>query len=126
MTSANKIVILVPSYFSLSVWSSPLTIRTCKLSHYITDEAHKGKGDYAYAQVVRFMMAKNPHFHLLALTATPRSKPEAVQEIFDSLHISHIKIRDEESLDLRQYMFKKVGIVVSRSVDVSDSISAEP
>jgi ATP-dependent DNA helicase MPH1 len=57
------------------------------------------------------MMAKNPHFRLLALTATPGSKPEAVQEIVDALHISHIEIRDENSLDLRQYMFKKVGLV---------------
>lgn len=53
------------------------------------------------------MMAKNPHFRLLALTATPGSNPEAVQEIVDCLHISHIEIRDEESIDLRQYMFKK-------------------
>jgi ATP-dependent DNA helicase MPH1 len=77
------------------------------------DEAHKGKGDYAYAQVVRFMMAKNPHFRLLALTATPGSNPEAVQEIVDSLHISHIEIRDEDSIDLRQYMFKKVDLSTS-------------
>lgn len=73
------------------------------------DEAHKGRGDYAYAQVVRFLMAKNPHFRLLALTATPGSNPPAVQEIVDALHISHIEIRDEESLDLKPYMFKKVS-----------------
>lgn len=53
-------------------------------------------------------MAKNPHFRLLALTATPGSKPEAVQAIIDSLHISHIELRDENALDLRDYIFKKV------------------
>lgn len=71
------------------------------------DEAHKGTGDYAYAQVVRYMMAKNPHFRVLALTATPGGKPEAVQALVDALHISHIEIRDEQSLDLQQYMHKK-------------------
>ena len=52
-------------------------------------------------------MAKNPHFRVLALTATPGSTPEAVQGIVDSLHISHIEIRDENSIDLRGYMHKK-------------------
>ncbi|KZT21696.1 P-loop containing nucleoside triphosphate hydrolase protein [Neolentinus lepideus HHB14362 ss-1] len=74
----------------------------------VVDEAHKGTGDYAYAQVVRYMMAKNPHFRILALTATPGGKPEVVQEIVDSLHISRIEIRDENSIDLRGYMHKKI------------------
>lgn len=55
------------------------------------------------------MMARNPHFRLLALTATPGGNPEAVQTVVDSLHISHIEIRNEESLDLQQYMHKKVA-----------------
>ena len=74
----------------------------------ILDEAHKGTGDYAYAQVVRYMMAKNPHFRVLALTATPGNTPEAVQSIVDSLHISHIEIRNEQSQDLRRYIHEKV------------------
>lgn len=75
---------------------------------FLSDEAHRATGNYAYCQVVRYMMAKNPHFRLLALTATPGSKPEAVQAIIDSLHISHIELRDESALDLRDYIFKKV------------------
>ncbi|KAG2123566.1 P-loop containing nucleoside triphosphate hydrolase protein [Suillus clintonianus] len=73
----------------------------------VIDEAHKGTGDYAYAQVIRFLMAKNPHHRVLALTATPGSTPEAIQSIVDSLHISRIEIRDENSIDLREYMHKK-------------------
>ena len=76
------------------------------------DEAHKGKGDYAYAQIIRELMNKNPHFRVLALTATPGSKPEAVQEICDALHISHIEIRDEHSSDLKQHIFQKVRLVM--------------
>jgi len=54
-------------------------------------------------------MAKNPHFRVLALTATPGNNPEAVQLLIDGLHISRIEIRDEDSLDLKQYIHKKVG-----------------
>lgn len=52
-------------------------------------------------------MAKNPHFRVLALTATPGSKPDAVQEIVDALHISRIEIRDEKSMDITPYMHQK-------------------
>jgi ATP-dependent DNA helicase MPH1 len=75
----------------------------------VSDEAHKGAGDLrGYANVVRFLMAKNPHFRVLALTATPGGTPEAVQAIVDSLHISRIEIRDEQSLDIRSYVYEKV------------------
>jgi len=74
----------------------------------VSDEAHKGAGEYSYAKVVRFLMAKNPHFRVLALTATPGSTPEAVQGIVDSLHISRIELRDEQSLDIRSYINEKV------------------
>ena len=75
---------------------------------HIKDEAHKATGSYAYSQVLRFLMAKNPHFRVLALSATPGSDPEKVQSIIDHLHISRIEIRDEASMDLREYMFTKV------------------
>lgn len=77
-----------------------------------TDEAHKGKGNYAYAQIIRELMHKNPHFRVLALTATPGKKKEDAQELCDALHISHIEIRDESSPDLKQYIFRKVRFVV--------------
>ncbi|KAH9075821.1 P-loop containing nucleoside triphosphate hydrolase protein [Lactarius deliciosus] len=73
----------------------------------VVDEAHKGAGDYSYAKVVRFLMAKNPHFRLLALTATPGGTPDAVQAIVNSLHIGRIELRDEQSLDIRSYVYEK-------------------
>lgn len=53
-------------------------------------------------------MAKNPHIRILALTATPGNKPEAVQRIVDALHIDHIEIRNEDSYDIIKYIHKKV------------------
>ena len=53
------------------------------------------------------MMQHNPHFRIMALTATPGGKPEAVQEIVDALHISHIEIRDESDPDLKKYLHVK-------------------
>ncbi|KAJ2928868.1 hypothetical protein H1R20_g8225, partial [Candolleomyces eurysporus] len=74
----------------------------------VIDEAHHATGDYSYNKVVRFMMAKNPHFRLLALTATPGNNTDAIQTLIDGLHISKIEIRNENSLDLKPYIFEKV------------------
>lgn len=37
-----------------------------------------------------------------------------MQSIVDALHISHIEIRDENSLDLKPYIFKKVCTVAPK------------
>lgn len=63
----------------------------------VVDEAHKASGDYAYSTVVRFLMAKNPHFRILALTATPGSKSEAVQAVIDNLHVSRVSFGPRRS-----------------------------
>jgi ATP-dependent DNA helicase MPH1 len=74
----------------------------------LPDEAHHASGDHTYNQVVRLITAKNPHFRILALTATPANNCNAVQGIVDGLHISHIEIRNEQSLDIQPYIFEKV------------------
>ena len=107
------VAILVKSSFS-SLVSTPCSLASVVLTDGGNiDEAHKGRGNYAYAQIIRELMHKNPHFRVLALTATPGSKPEDVQELCDALHISHIEIRDEFSSDLKQYIFQKVCFVAS-------------
>ncbi|KAK0208528.1 hypothetical protein DFS33DRAFT_1459264 [Desarmillaria ectypa] len=97
-------------YMTPQTLINDLTSETCDARDIIlivVDEAHRATGDYAYNQVVRFLMAKNPYFRLLALTATPGGNPEAVQSLIDGLHISRIEIRDENSLDLKAYIHEK-------------------
>lgn len=75
----------------------------------VIDEAHRATGAYSYSLAIRDMMALNPNFRVLALTATPGSNREAVQAVVDNMHISHIEIRDENALDLREYVHRKVS-----------------
>ncbi|KAL2020852.1 hypothetical protein VTK56DRAFT_7843 [Thermocarpiscus australiensis] len=82
----------------------------------VIDEAHRATGDYAYVKVVEFIRRFSKSFRVLALTATPGSTVEGVQEIIDNLGISHVEIRTEESIDIRQY-------VHSRSID---TVTFEP
>lgn len=73
----------------------------------VIDEAHRATGDYAYVKVVEFLRRFNPSFRVLALTATPGSTVEGVQSVIDSLGISAIEIRTEESIDIRRYVHSR-------------------
>jgi ATP-dependent DNA helicase MPH1 len=75
-----------------------------KLILLVVDEAHRATGNYAYVEVVRFLRRFNSSFRVLALTATPGSSVEAVQNVIDGLDIARVEIRTEESLDIRQFV----------------------
>ena len=70
----------------------------------VVDEAHRATGSYSYVEVVKFIRRFNSSFRVLALTATPGSKVETVQQVIDGLDIAKIEIRTEQSLDIRQYV----------------------
>lgn len=73
----------------------------------VVDEAHRATGAYAYSQVVHFLQRFNTSFRVLALTATPGSTVESVQEVIDNLNISRVEIRTEKSYDIREYVHSK-------------------
>ncbi|KAF7536332.1 hypothetical protein G7054_g4629 [Neopestalotiopsis clavispora] len=73
----------------------------------VVDEAHRATGNYAYVKVVEFIRRFSSSFRILALTATPGSSVEAVQEVMDGLGISRVEIRTEDSLDIRQYVHQR-------------------
>lgn len=78
-----------------------------KLVLLVVDEAHRATGNYAYVEVVRFLRRFNTSFRVLALTATPGSSVETVQNVIDGLGIARVEIRTEESLDIRQYVHRR-------------------
>ncbi|KYK57670.1 ATP-dependent DNA helicase mph1 [Drechmeria coniospora] len=73
----------------------------------VIDEAHRAVGEYAYAKVTKLIRRFSTSFRVLALTATPGSKVETVQEILDNLGISHCEIRTEDSIDIQQYVHQR-------------------
>lgn len=89
----------------------------------VIDEAHRATGDYAYVKVVEFLRRFNQSFRVLALTATPGSTVEGVQAVIDSLGVSTIEIRTEDSIDIRQYVHaREVDQVVLEASDEMEQI----
>eukprot|EP01135_Chromosphaera_perkinsii_P007217 Nk52_evm25s745 gene=Nk52_evmTU25s745 len=77
----------------------------------VVDEAHKSTGQYAYVQAIEGLNEVTKYYRLLALSATPGNDVESIQSLIDSLQISSIEIRTEDSPDIKKYIHQ-------RSVDV--------
>mgnify|MGYP000905333024 CR=1 FL=1 len=90
----------------------------------VVDEAHRATGEYAYAKVTKMIRRFSKSIRVLALTATPGSKVETVQEVIDNLGISHCEIRTENSIDIRPYVHdRNIDQVVLDPSDEMDRVS---
>jgi len=78
-----------------------------KVTCIVFDEAHRATGNYAYCTVVKELLAVRIGFRVLALSATPGSKIESVQEIITNLCISRIEARCENDTDVIPYTHAK-------------------
>ncbi|XP_032577543.1 Fanconi anemia group M protein [Drosophila sechellia] len=81
----------------------------------VVDEAHRAKGRYAYTQVADCLMARNRHFRMLALSATPGRTMEDVAAVCRNLYISNLQVRWDTSIDVQPYIHRRTirTIVVS-------------
>lgn len=95
-----------------TICSTPQTLRNDLLrgadlsdvSLLVFDEAHRAVGNYAYGFIAQQYMktAKDPL--ILALTASPGSDKNKVQEICTKLYIQHIEHREHDDPDVKQYV----------------------
>lgn len=70
----------------------------------IFDEAHRAVKDYAYTFIAKEYVKQSIYPLILALTASPGSDKQRMQEICDNLFIEHLEYRNEEDQDVRQYI----------------------
>lgn len=82
----------------------------------VLDEAHRATGSYAYTNIIKFISRFNTSYRVLALTATPGSDLESVQEVVRNLEISKVEARTEESIDIVRYIRKKERLKIDVSV----------
>ena len=72
----------------------------------IFDEAHRAVGSYDYVFLAKNYMKQSKTPLILALTASPGSEKEKINEICNNLFIKQIEVRDEKSPDVKQYVEK--------------------
>ncbi len=88
----------------------------------IVDECHRAVGNYAYVFLAQRYMGSAEKPLLLAMTASPGSVQEKVQDVCANLGIAHIENRTENDPDVRPYVFERE--VEYLSVDLPPDIKA--
>ncbi|MDP3395957.1 MAG: DEAD/DEAH box helicase [Methanoregula sp.] len=88
----------------------------------IVDECHRAVGNYAYVFLAQRYMSSAEKPLLLAMTASPGSVQEKVQDVCSNLGIAHIENRTENDPDVRPYVFERE--VEYLSVDLPPDIKA--
>ena len=68
------------------------------------DEAHRAVGDYAYVFVAKQYNKRARHPKILALTASPGSDMEKIQEVCTNLFIEGIEVRTDQDPDVKPYI----------------------
>ncbi|CCI11722.1 unnamed protein product [Albugo candida] len=69
--------------------------------------SHRARGNYAYCMAIQELKRCTQWFRIVALSATPGSKVELIQEIITNLQISHIEARTMDDSDVKKYMFER-------------------
>ncbi len=68
------------------------------------DEAHRAVGDYSYVFVAKQFMKLSRYPRIIALTASPGSDMEKIQEVCRNLFIEDIEVRTDEDPDVKPYI----------------------
>ena len=98
----TKIVFSTPQGLENDIISNRINLReVCLLG---VDEAHRAVGDYAYVFVAKQFMKLSSYPRIIALTASPRSDLEKIQEVCKNLFIEDIEVRTEDDPDVKPYV----------------------
>ncbi len=94
------------------IFSTPQTIENDVISRnfnfddvslVIFDEAHRASGNYAYVFLAQKYMETQKEPLILALSASPGSQKEEVEQICKNLHISNVEFKSSKDEDVQKY-----------------------
>jgi Fanconi anemia group M protein len=68
------------------------------------DECHRATGDYSYVFIAKQYNKQAKNQRILALTASPGSDMEKINEVTTNLHIEQVEIRTETDPDVKPYV----------------------
>ena len=97
-----KVVISTPQGLENDVINRRVKLE--EVSLLIFDECHHATGDYSYVWLADQYEKTSRFARILAMTASPGSDIETVQEICNNLHIERVEVRTEEDPDVKPYI----------------------
>ncbi len=99
---SSRLIFSTPQGMENDIISSRISLSDVSLM--IFDEAHRATGDYAYVFIASRYMKLAKHPRILALTASPGSDKEKIDEICQNLYIEKISVRTHDDDDVKPYV----------------------
>jgi len=100
--SPSRVIFATPEVVRNDLAEKRFTLKDFGLL--VFDECHRAVKEYAYTDVANFYLQQAKSPLILAMTASPGSKPERIQEVCRSLSIEQIFFRTEDDADVRPYI----------------------
>ncbi|HEY7111059.1 MAG TPA: helicase-related protein [Nitrososphaeraceae archaeon] len=100
--SRIKLIFATPEVVRNDILEGRLSLKDFILL--VFDEAHRAVKDYAYTFVASEYIKQSIHPVILALTASPGSEKQRMQEVCNNLFIEQVQYRSEEDNDVKSYI----------------------
>ncbi|MGM5484156.1 MAG: DEAD/DEAH box helicase, partial [Nanobdellota archaeon] len=113
-----KIVFTTPQGFENDILSGRISLEDVSLM--VFDEAHRATGDYSYVWIAEQYVNNAKNQRILALTASPGTDQETINDVCSNLFIEKVEARSKESPDVKPYV-QETKIVYSE-VEISDEM----
>ncbi len=97
-----KMIFSTPQGLENDVISKKILLENVSLI--IFDEAHRAVGDYSYVFIAKQYMKQAKFPKILALTASPGSDLEKIDEVCKNLFIDGVEIRSDKDPDVQPYV----------------------
>ena len=97
-----QIIFSTPQGLENDILSNKINISDVSLIGF--DESHRATGEYSYNFVAKQYMKKALHPRILALTASPGTDNETINEVCGNLFIEKIEVRSTEDEDVAPYV----------------------
>lgn len=101
----SKIAIATPQTIQKDLENKRISLEDVSLL--VIDEAHRSKENYANTKVAFFYNQQANNQRIIALTASPGSTKEKINEVCKNLFIEKVEIREEQHKEVAQYVKKK-------------------
>jgi ERCC4-related helicase len=98
----SQVIFCTPQTIDNDIISNKVDLKSISLI--VFDEAHRATGDYSYTFIAKQYNKFSPISRILALTASPGSDREKINEVIDNLYIEGIEVRTEQDPDVKPYV----------------------
>lgn len=102
MWKESKIIFSTPQGLENDIITNRIDLKDVSLI--IFDEAHRATGDYAYNFVAKQYDRNARYPRILALTASPGSDLEKINEVCQNLFIEDVELRSDTDPDVKPYI----------------------